>query len=319
VAVDHKLDIWLDVADEIRVLAPGGVVAREGLAPDGNLGCLPSYGVDIPSRPYRATYCDSYCILSHDLTHESGMAGENEGCAVNENKECAVKRDVTNPPGASLALADVSVFVKKNPLLAGVNAAFAGGRIHAILGASGSGKSTLLEAVCGFRKYEGSITLDGAEVRKIPRRELGGRAGFVFQNPQDQFVASSVYEEVMVGLKSRRDTEDRDAEVEQILRGIGLWKYRQLSPYMLSQGEQRRLAVAALLVYPCRLLICDEPTYAQDLHSLVSVMDGLKRRVDEDGLTLLFSTHDKKLARDYADHVYWLGEGGLREIDQSDL
>jgi energy-coupling factor transport system ATP-binding protein len=288
VAVDHKLDIWLEIADEIRVLAPGGSIAREGISPrkdtgeggDGGDGieCLPSYGVDIPARPYRR--------ISNHVPEES--------------------------PGAELhaepilSLTDVSVCVKKRLIVSGVTAKFARGRIHAVMGASGSGKSTLLEAVCGFRKYKGSIVIDGD-------------CGFVFQNPQDQFVSSSVYDEIMVGLKGRSDIEDKNAEIEKILRDIGLWKYRQFSPYMLSQGEQRRLAVAALLVYRCRLLICDEPTYAQDLNSLISIMNGLKRRVEEDGLTLIFSTHDKKLARDYADHVFLLGEEGLHEIAKSNL
>jgi energy-coupling factor transport system ATP-binding protein len=292
VTVDHKLDVWLDIADEIKVMTPGGGVAAFGLVagsePCAGIDELPSYGVDIPSRPYR-------------LSDDAGSAAE------------VWRSDRTGERAEEvLTLANVSVMAKKKMILSGIDARFAQGRIHAILGTSGCGKSTLLEAICGFRKYEGSILVLGDEAKKLPRAKLGLRMGFVFQNPQDQFVASTVYEEVMAGAGDA-------AEAERILREIGLWRFRQFSPYMLSQGEQRRLAVAALLAYKCRILICDEPTYAQDLNSLTSVMDGLKRRVDEDGLTLIFSTHDKKLAHDYADQVYLLSEEGFHEISKSDM
>ena len=84
-----------------------------------------------------------------------------------------------------------------------------------------------------------------------------------------------------------------------------------MSPFMRSQGQQRRLAVAALLAYDCKVLVCDEPTYAQDVRSLKSVMKLMMDRVREKGLTLIFSTHDKQLARDYADIFYTLADGKL--------
>ncbi|MEG2189411.1 MAG: ATP-binding cassette domain-containing protein, partial [Christensenella sp.] len=91
-------------------------------------------------------------------------------------------------------------------------------------------------------------------------------------------------------------------------------RYRLLSPFMLSQGQQRRLAVAVLLAYDCTVLVCDEPTYAQDLNALLSVMKLLCDRVKKAGLTLIFSTHDERLARDYADVRYVLRDGKTEEI-----
>jgi energy-coupling factor transport system ATP-binding protein len=223
------------------------------------------------------------------------------------------------PPHDLLELKGVSVSIKKKNVLKNIDAAFRAGSAHAVLGASGSGKSTLLEAICGFRGYTGSIRISGDEVRRIPQRKLGRTVGLVFQNPQDQFVSATVLSEVMIGLKARGDVSDKTAEAERVMREVGLWKYRQLSPYMLSQGEQRRLALSALLVYRCGLLVCDEPTYAQDFKSLVAIMETLRNLVHRQNLTLLFSTHDRKLARDYADHVWRIGEGGLDEIDKSDL
>ena len=98
-----------------------------------------------------------------------------------------------------------------------------------------------------------------------------------------------------------------------------LWRFRRLSPYMLSQGQQRRLGVAALLAYDCRVLVCDEPTYAQDRGRTAAIMDALQREVVERGLTLILSTHDRALAQDYADILYELKEGSLYEVAQSRL
>jgi energy-coupling factor transport system ATP-binding protein len=301
VAVDHKLDVWGAVCDEVKVLGAGaGMPLLEGVCPRGAgggaaLSPLPGLGVDIPSRPYRA-------------------GGALPPAKPAPDADAAVL----------LTLEDVSVSAGDAPVISGLSASFEKARIHAILGASGAGKSTLLEAVCGFRKYTGSIRVGGREVSKIPARQIGGNVGFVFQNPQDQFVAPTVLDEVMTGLRfgaqgGQLSKEEKDAEAERVLRAAGLWRYRALSPYMLSQGEQRRLALTALLAYRCRLLVCDEPTYAQDLSSLTGLMDLLLERVRGEGMTLLLSTHDRKLARDYADRAYVLEGGALHAVDRPDL
>ena len=86
-----------------------------------------------------------------------------------------------------------------------------------------------------------------------------------------------------------------------------------------SQGQQRRLGVAALLAYDCQVLVCDEPTYAQDRGRTAAIMDALQQEVVERGLTLILSTHDRALAQDYADILYELKEGSLYEVAQSRL
>ena len=84
-------------------------------------------------------------------------------------------------------------------------------------------------------------------------------------------------------------------------------------------GQQRRLGVAALLAYDCQVLVCDEPTYAQDRGRTAAIMDALQQEVVERGLTLILSTHDRALAQDYADILYELQEGSLYEVAQSRL
>ena len=204
------------------------------------------------------------------------------------------------------------------PVLQNVRADFRRGLIYAILGASGAGKSSLFGALSGLKRYAGDIRLDGADIRS--RRALRRKIGFVFQSPQDQFVSDTVYGEISASLKHCGTADGAVAEqAEKILRGIRLWPYRDFSPYMLSQGQQRRLGVAALLAYRCEILICDEPTYAQDWENTRRIMEALQKLVVERGLTLIFSTHDGRMARDYADCVEVLENGALYERDEPQL
>lgn len=216
------------------------------------------------------------------------------------------------PERYSLVLEDLAVYKGKTKILCNLSARFQTGQIHAILGPSGCGKSTLFQTLCGMERYMGHVLIEGCERTRLRPKQLSGLLGLVFQSPQDQFVAGTVLDEITLSLRSS-GTRDIPGEARRILEEVGLWRYRKLSPYMLSQGQQRRLGVAALLAYRCRVLVCDEPTYAQDRDNILSIMVQLQRRVLEDGLTLIFSTHDRLLAQCYADHIYELREGRLYE------
>ncbi len=191
-------------------------------------------------------------------------------------------------------------------LASGMDASFARGRAYAILGKSGCGKSTLLRMLAGFEPHRGEILLDG---RLLKRRWPVGRVGLVTQSPQDQFVSDSVLGEIRASGMDER-------AAERLLAGIALQSKRRLSPYLLSQGQQRRLGVAAMLACGCEVLLADEPSYAQDLQNTRALMDALSAEVDR-GVTLIFTTHDRQLARDYADQIYALEGGRLHEIDSS--
>ena len=270
-AVDHRLENWLGIADQVRVME-NGVLRPEVMdvsTLDGAL--LKELGVIVPGEAY-----------------EPELPAAKPGEVVLKLRHLAVKHE-------------------NNPIFTDVNADFRSGCIYAIVGESGCGKSSLFGALSGLYSYGGQALLENRELRKLRKKELG-KVGFVTQNPQDQFVSDTVREEILVGLKGQPDAE---AKTEEILRGIKLWRYRDISPYMLSQGQQRRLGVAALMAYPCKALVCDEPTYAQDRNNTAAIMDALCRQAREHGVALIFSTHDRQLAKDYADQILELKGGGL--------
>ena len=215
-----------------------------------------------------------------------------------------------NPGAEVLTLRDLSLKHGGTEVLNNVSASFRRGCIYAVVGESGCGKSSLFGALSGLYRYGGTALLEGRDLRRLKRRDTGA-IGFVTQSPQDQFVAGTVRQELLLSLRGQ---EDAMAASEAILRRTELWRYRDVSPYILSQGQQRRLGVAALLAYPCRALICDEPTYAQDRANTIEIMNGLCGAAREKALALIFSTHDRRLAEDYADVILELKGGVLREI-----
>lgn len=285
-AVDHHLDVWEEVADEVIVMGRGGDILLRDIAPS-KLGekTLTQMGVGSSKKAYQIEKPQK--VMQTNQT-------------VLELRNLQLKRQDTC-------------------LMQGVDFEFKEGRIYAILGKSGSGKSTLFHTFCRMTEYSGSIALLGRELKKIPRMKMKHSMGFVFQNPQDQFVANTVQEEIAASLAGSGSQKNESSVVEHILKEIGLWRYRQVSPFMLSQGQQRKLAVAALLAYDCRILICDEPTYAQDRNSTSSIMDALQNYVVSKGATLIFSTHDRLLAKNYADTVLEIHGGKLKWISNESI
>jgi len=179
------------------------------------------------------------------------------------------------------------------------------GSITAILGASGCGKTTFFKTLIKQHRYSGSIQLEGRELGKVKRRELFSRCGIVFQNPGNQFLALSAFDEIMFSVKKwnkhKGESWQRD-KTEELLESFDLASYKKYSPYMLSQGQQRRLAVLSMLAGEQELLLLDEPTYGQDYENIYTIMDLLREKANQ-GLTILFNTHNERVANEFSDQI----------------
>ncbi|MDY3920478.1 MAG: ABC transporter ATP-binding protein [Candidatus Limivivens sp.] len=282
IAIDHRLDLWLDAADEILVLGEGGRILERGIRKEN----LPDY---------------------RKLFSEQGLS----------YPEPAIRKE-PSPQNArpALVLKDTSV----KPWILEAQASFPMGKVTALLGSSGAGKTTLFQVLLKQKPYEGSICFDFGEglqeLSGMKKKELFANLGIVFQNPGNQFLTSNVREEVAVSIRRwspKLSEEEMDRRVLNSLTDYGLEHYRKYSPYMLSQGQQRRLAVLAVLSGRQKVLLLDEPTYGQDDRSTRAIMQQLMKKVEEEGLTVIFTTHDEKLALRYADKIYRLRNQRLTE------
>ena len=179
------------------------------------------------------------------------------------------------------------------------------GSITAILGASGCGKTTFFKSLIKQHKYDGSIRLAGRELKQIRKGELFSRCGIVFQNPGNQFLSLSVFDEILFSVikwnKHKGERWQKEKTME-LLESFELARYKKYSPYMLSQGQQRRLAVLSMLAGEQQILLLDEPTYGQDYENIYTIMDLLKEKTKQ-GLTILFNTHNERVAMDFSDQI----------------
>jgi energy-coupling factor transporter ATP-binding protein EcfA2 len=204
-------------------------------------------------------------------------------------------------------------YTREQPILKNVSLELETGRIVALLGQNGSGKTTLARALIGINPVErGTVYLGDRDISDLGPREISAEIGYVFQNPDHQFVTDQIDEEVAYGLKVRGFAPDFIARrVDEVLDIVDLARYRHRSPFNLSLGERRRLSVATMLVLEPRLLVLDEPTIGQDherAQHLMRLMDRLRERY---GTTILMITHDVRLVAQWADRAIALRGGGI--------
>ena len=190
---------------------------------------------------------------------------------------------------------------KSAPILRGVDVSLESNAIVALLGRNGSGKATLARLLVGINAPPAdSIFLEGRDLAKLGAREIASHIGYVFQNPDHQFVTDRVDAEIAYGLEVRDYAQGEiTRRVNEVLEIVDRERYRHRSPFSLSLGERRRLSVATMLVLEPRLLVLDEPTIGQDherAQHLMRLMDRLRERY---ATTILMITHDVRLLAEW--------------------
>ncbi len=185
------------------------------------------------------------------------------------------------------------------------------GQFIAILGHNGSGKSTLAKHINALlAPSEGTIWVDGMDVSKeenaIPVRRS---AGMVFQNPDNQIIASVVEEDVGFGPENIGvPTEKIWERVDKSLSAVGMTKYRKHSPNKLSGGQKQRVAIAGVVAMEPKCIVFDEPTAMLDPNGRKEVLETAHRLNKEKGVTILLITHYMEEVVD-ADYVYVMEKG----------
>lgn len=187
------------------------------------------------------------------------------------------------------------------------------GETVALLGANGCGKTTLFQHFNGLLKPKsGSIILKGKNLGQWDQTEIFRRVGLVFQDPNDQLFAASVFEDVSYGPTNLRlNVEEIGQRVEQSLKQVRMWEYRGRSLHQLSYGQKKRVAIAGILAMQPEIIILDEPTAGLDPRTAAGLMRLLKSLQKEQNITIILSTHDVDLVPIYCERVYVMQDGEM--------
>lgn len=182
---------------------------------------------------------------------------------------------------------------------------FDGERV-ALVGANGAGKSTLLLTLNGVLRCEGIVSIHGIAVRERNMKTIRRMVGIVFQNPDDQLFCPTAMDDVMFGpLNMGLSRKDAATKAEKALADVGLAGVGGKSPFHLSHGQKKRVAMATVLSMDCKVLGLDEPTSGLDpkgRKEMINLMSGL-------GGALIVATHDFGLVRDLCSRVIILSNG----------
>jgi cobalt/nickel transport system ATP-binding protein len=188
---------------------------------------------------------------------------------------------------------NVTCRVNSRPVIQGLSFKLDNGQKLALLGANGSGKSTLINALLGFLPYEGSIRINGLELRDNID-EIRRIAGAMFSCIDDQLLLPTVFEEVRFSLSNTFLSEnEKDTKTSEALADLHLSHLAKRPPFELSSGEKQKAVLATLLMSDPRLLIMDEPTKEIDTRSKISLAARLQRLQQ----SMILSTHDYEFVR----------------------
>ena len=298
VVVEHRVDVWASLVDRVIVVADGAITADgpldEVLAQQGD--ALRERGIWLPGD---------------DVAAEVGPAPE-VPLASSEAAPIARVTDLTIGYDAAA------------PVRSGIDLTIERGVSTCIVGANGAGKSTFALTLAGLLPpLEGAVeveTSDGTagDPHEWSSKQLLGRLSMVFQEPEYQFLAATVAEELAIGPRAAGMTDEEIAPlVDEHLEALGLTKLARANPMTLSGGEKRRLSVATALISAPELLILDEPTFGQDRGTWLGLVR-LLRAALERGVTLVSITHDPAFVAAMGQRVVDLGQVGTRGATAAD-
>jgi len=196
--------------------------------------------------------------------------------------------------------------------LKGVSLSIRNGEFVAIMGQNGAGKTTLVKQFNGLLKpTKGEVLVDGVSTRDMSIAQLARKIGFVFQNPDHQLFSETVEEEIAFALRNfgfKENTLKR--RVTWALNLLDLTEYRKTSPFMLSGGERKRVALASVLAWNPKMVILDEPTIGQD-HRQKEILRQFIVQMNAQGKTVVIVTHDVEFVAECSPRVVLMTQGQI--------
>jgi energy-coupling factor transport system ATP-binding protein len=196
--------------------------------------------------------------------------------------------------------------------LKGVSLTIEDGQFVAIMGQNGAGKTTLVKHFNGLLKpTKGHVLVNGVDTTKVSVAKLSKDVGFVFQNPDHQLFSETVEQEISFALRNFGFEQDViEKRIEWALNLLGLTEYRKTSPFMLSGGERKRVALASVLAWDPKMLIMDEPTIGQDYEQKEKLRQFILQMRTQ-GKTIIVVTHDVEFVAECNPRVVLMREGKI--------
>lgn len=192
------------------------------------------------------------------------------------------------------------------------------GSFTVILGHNGSGKSTLAKMLNGLNKpTSGDVFADGINTKDEETEiEVKRKVGMVFQNPDNQIIASIVEEDVAFGPENLGiPPKEIEKRVEDALKAVDMWEFRKSTPHHLSGGQKQRIAIAGIIAMQPECLVLDEPTAMLDPKGRAEIISTLHRLNRDMGITVVLITHYMEEAEN-ADRVIVMNDGEIIADDK---
>ncbi|MGM0748929.1 MAG: ABC transporter ATP-binding protein [Bacillota bacterium] len=296
--IEHQLDEWAPWVERTIVLDASGQKVMDGETPDifqFRSEELKKIGVAIPHVAAMQENLSAPFTLSKEMLFTQPFPAFKEG------KNLPLTEDVLEVNGLSFSRGQRAIF-------SDISFSLRAGSLTAVVGQNGTGKSTLLSVLARlYKPKSGEIRLFGKPLHSFSENELRRQMGFVFQNPEHQFVADTVFGELVFGHKHQKDAAEK---AHDLLRRFGLDHVLTHHPFALSQGQKRRLSVATMMMHDLKILLLDEPTFGQDAKTAAECME-LIESIQAAGTAVLMITHDMELVSAFADNVLVLHDTKL--------
>jgi energy-coupling factor transport system ATP-binding protein len=203
------------------------------------------------------------------------------------------------------------------PALHPIQLSFGDSEMIAVAGRSGSGKTTLLHLLKGLLKPSGGVlSVQGRDPWQERTPDVFNEIGLVFQYPEHQLFAATVFDDIAFGPRSRYGKQNKDAvnaSVTEAMERVELdfRTYADRSPFELSGGEKRKVAIAGVLALKPKVLLLDEPTAGLDLHARQALFNLLQDLRKETGMTVIWVSHQLPEVLTHAKRLLWLDGGRL--------
>ena len=219
---------------------------------------------------------------------------------------------------AYLETKDLAVGYHGKPLIEDVALHVQRGKIVTLIGPNGSGKSTLAKMLNGLNKpTSGDVFADGINTKDEETEiEVKRKVGMVFQNPDNQIIASIVEEDVAFGPENLGiPPKEIEKRVEDALKAVDMWEFRKSTPHHLSGGQKQRIAIAGIIAMQPECLVLDEPTAMLDPKGRAEIISTLHRLNRDKGITVVLITHYMEEAEN-ADRVIVMNDGEIIADDK---